>query len=136
MTMTNAQVYKVVRQWLHDNVEVNDWALGDVTVVSFAICDIDEDIKRDLAKYNYPEVAEDAKEYKEAGATYMVRFLMVCEADLVDGDDVYFYLEDGKLVRVSEWDAPAFNGGHLDEGMAWVTERALRCATDICNDDE
>jgi hypothetical protein len=136
MGMSNTQLYKVVREYLRKEIEGYDDAIGEVTVVSFAICDIDEDIKRDLADYN-ADVTEMAREYKEDGATHVVRFLMICDADLVDGDDIYFRIGDrGEFIPVSEPDMPALCGDYLDEGYKWVARRSLRCATDIGDEDD
>jgi hypothetical protein len=133
--MNNAQLYKVVRDWLAQTVECSDDdVLGDITVVSMAVCDIDTDIERDIAKYGN---ADDALEYKSRGATHLARFLTVCEADLVDGDNLYFYIAAGGLIPVSDPDRPALCGDYLDSGYKWVAERATRLATDIGdNEDE
>jgi hypothetical protein len=129
--MNSNQLYKVVSEWLRANVEGEDEVVGCTTVVSMAICEVDTDIEREVAKYGWAEDETSGYHYRIEGATHLVRFLAVCDADLVDGDNCYFKIEDGQFVLINEPDRPAFCGGYLDEGMAWVAERSLRHATDI-----
>jgi hypothetical protein len=100
-----------------------------------AIVDVDTDIKLETEQYSWGMEETSGYQYKKEGATHLVRFLTVCDADLVDGDDFYFKIEDGQFVLINEPDRPAYCGGYLDEGMKWVAERANKCATDIGEDE-
>lgn len=128
--MESIDIYALVVKWLREHVE------GDEDyIVSLAICDIDTDIRLEHAKYGWPVEETDGYLYKEEGATHLVRFLVAGTADLVDGDDFYFRVDNGEFILVNEPDRPALCGEYLDEGMKWVAERALRHASSLHRTD-
>ncbi|AYP68523.1 hypothetical protein EalM132_00179 [Exiguobacterium phage vB_EalM-132] len=111
-------VNRVVRE-VRQLVESEDISVGISTVVGSVVITVEEAIAYRTAKYG--ELDEEDMEMIE-GATHMVRFVMVDDADLVDGDDWYFKVTEDAVELITEPDHPAYYGGEFNKAMEWLAE--------------
>jgi len=124
--MEDKNIYRIVSEWLRENMEEYDPDLGYYTVLSMSICDIDTAIELDQKDYNILPKDNECNGFKSLGATHMCRVLIDASCDLVDGWNIPFYIEDGIFKEIEYHGEPSYIGGELDDGMKWVANRSTK----------
>jgi hypothetical protein len=114
---------EVVKQWLDANVCDADMGGEDRVITDMEI--VTTERMKEYYNHHYHTIAkesiEEIEDYEAQGATHVVRFVMREEdMELVDGDDFYFYLDNGEFMLVSEPDVPGFCGGYVKDAIEWV----------------
>lgn len=129
--MEEKSIYRVVAEWVREDMEMDGAEPDYQTVLSMAICDIDMAIELDYRDYGILPEESRKNAYKSLGATHMCRILVEGSCDLVDGWDIPFHISEGVVVEVENSGEPSYVGGELDEGMLWVAKRATKyCITE------
>lgn len=118
--------YKEVGYWLRKNM-ATEW--GGHGVPLWTMTDVMDYTQKMESKYGAESLEEGEDSYIALqladGATHVVRCVIGCPGDLVDGVDIFIKLDGDIVEQVSEVDSPDLQGADYQEAQSWVLDIGL-----------